>query len=370
VFLAVAAAGGCRENRTVTSVGRVPDAPRALDGWYYDRAVYLAWDLGPDWDGEPFRVYGKRVSDTSWFQVAEVTNCTGGTCTYTDVNLATDVSYEYYVVAVDPSSGTESDRTGIVEVFVPEPVPPPAPGWTDALALDGTVYVQWDSSPTDEADFSFYRVYLVDPDGGSDFLLGETDSPGFLDERAQNGSAYTYRVTSVDGQGHEGSVSPASTAIPRPDYHGEWLWAYQDRPADSGFRFRRSEDVDPLVDGDDLARHFRVEQDVDGWWLVPGPDAQLHQDAFATTALRCGPGSDASCVELSVAPATGYGTSALERLPQTTYVLRVVGDDGEVHYGAIRVELLGTDQAGDATVIFDWAYQLAPATRALSPAPS
>lgn len=377
VLVAVVFTGTCRDGRTLTSVdggGYVPDAPRSLDGWYYDRSVHLTWELGPAWDGESFRVYGKRVSDADWFLVAEVTNCTGGACSYTDVNLASSVSYEYFVVAVDPGSGTESDRTRIVEVFVPQPVPPPEPIWTDALALDGTVYLQWDASPTDEADFSFYRVYLVDPDGGSDFLLGETDSPGFLDERAQNGSAYTYRVSAVDDQGHEGSVSPASTAIPRPDYHGEWLWAYQDRPEDSGFRFRESEDVDPLVDGDDPARHFRVELDADGWWLVPGPDALLYQEAFATTALRCGPASDASCVELSTAPApgtgAGYGTAALGLLPQTTYVLEVVGDDGQIHYGAIRVELLGTDQAGDGIAVFDWAYQLAPATLSLSPAPS
>ncbi|MFP3948555.1 MAG: hypothetical protein ACLFWG_07475, partial [Longimicrobiales bacterium] len=95
----------------------------------------------------------------------------------------------------------------------------------------------------------------------------------------------------------------------------------------------------------------------------------LHQDAFATTALRCGLGSDASCVELTVAPATGYDSVALELLPQTTYVLRVTGDDGEVHYGAIHVEMLGTDQNGDAIAVFDWAYQLAPTVRSLSPLP-
>ncbi|MDX1568133.1 MAG: fibronectin type III domain-containing protein, partial [Longimicrobiales bacterium] len=298
----------CRERSSVTGVrvGHGPDAPRALDGWYYDRAVHLTWELGTGWDGESFRVYGKRTSDAQWFLVAEVTNCTGGVCSYTDVNLAEGVSYEYFVVAVDPASAVESERTAIVEVFVPQPVPPPAPAWTDAVALDGAAYLIWDSSPADVPDFSHYKVYLLDPDGGSDFFLGETDSPGFLDERVMNGSAYDYRITAVDDQGHEGAVGPVATAIPRPDYHGEWLWAYQDRPADSGFRFRASEDVDPLVHGDDPARHFRIEVDSQGWWIVPGPGALLYQDAFATTALRCGPGSDASCVELTTAPATGY----------------------------------------------------------------
>ncbi|MFP3948490.1 MAG: hypothetical protein ACLFWG_07150, partial [Longimicrobiales bacterium] len=259
----------CRERTSATGVevGHVPDEPRALEGWYYDRAVHLSWELGAGWDGESFRVYGKRVSDARWLLVAEVTNCTDGFCSYADVNLAEEVSYEYFVVAVDPASGVESDRTAVVEVFVPRPVPPPAPSWTDAVALDGAAYLVWDSSPADAPDFSHYKVYLLDPDGGSDFFLGETDSPGFLDERVLNGSAYDYRITAVDDQGHEGAVGPVATAIPRPDYHGEWLWAYEDRSADSGFRFRASEDVDPVVHGDDLARHFRIEVDSQGWWI-------------------------------------------------------------------------------------------------------
>ena len=59
----------------------------------------------------------------------------------------------------------------------------------------------------------------------------------------------------------------------------------------------------------------------------------------------------------------------VELVPQNTYVLRVRGDDGQTHYGAIRVTLLGTDQAGQALMIFDWAYQLQPGTPDLVPLP-
>jgi hypothetical protein len=53
--------------------------------------------------------------------------------------------------------------------------------------------------------------------------------------------------------------------------------------------------------------------------------------------------------------------------PQSTYVLRVEGDDGQLHYGAIRVDLLGYDQDGAAIMIFDWAYQLQPGNPNLAP---
>jgi hypothetical protein len=77
-------------------------------------------------------------------------------------------------------------------------------------------------------------------------------------------------------------------------------------------------------------------------------------------------------VDVPVAPASGYTAGDVELVPQTTYVLRVTGDDGAVRYGAVRVALLGFDQNDDAIMIFDWAYQsqagnpnLAPTTSGL-----
>ena len=35
-------------------------------------------------------------------------------------------------------------------------------------------------------------------------------------------------------------------------------------------------------------------------------------------------------------------------------------ESGLVHFGAVRVTLLGMDQFGDELMIFDWAYQIQP----------
>jgi hypothetical protein len=53
---------------------------------------------------------------------------------------------------------------------------------------------------------------------------------------------------------------------------------------------------------------------------------------------------------------------------QESYILRVIGDDGLIHYGVIRVTLLGFDQNDDPIMIFDWAYQLQAGNPNLSPA--
>ena len=98
---------------------------------------------------------------------------------------------------------------------------------------------------------------------------------------------------------------------------------------------------------------------MDGWWLVPNvATASIYQTGFVTTALKCGVAADDGCIDVPVAPLTGFQATDVNISPQESYVLRVVGDDGQLHYGVIRVVLLGFDQNDDAIMIFDWAYQL------------
>lgn len=354
--VAALASAGCETVDQVFIPGDGPDAPRALDAFYHAGAVTVTWELGPRWDGEPFRVYAKRSSDADFFLIAEVTNCSGGLCSYADRNIVEGVTYVYYVAAVDPVSGVETASDYSVEVAVPSFTPPPVPTGVGVVALDGANYVRWSDGSRSAADFSFYRVYQ---EAGDDtFLLGETDSEGFLDLLAENGQTSRYFVTAVDSDGHESAGSAAALGTPRPDFHGEYLYAFSDQPALSGFRFQADENTDPILAGSDPARHFRLEVDGAGWWLVPGPNAAVYPQAFATTALKCGPAADAGCVDVPQAPTGGYVQQDLGLEAQTSYVLRVRGDDGRQHYGVVRVVLLGFDQNDNALAIFDWAYQL------------
>lgn len=366
ILLMAAALAGCESDDLLVPVGD-PAAPRDLQAYYYAGAVHLSWELAPSWNQEPFRVYGRRVTDADYFLIAEVSSCAAGLCVYEDRNVVAGQTYEYYVTAVDPSSGVETSSDFSVEVPVPDPVPPPVPSGPSVVALDGANYIRWSGNARDASDFSFYRVYL-DSGDGSEFLLGETDSEGFLDQLAQNGETYRYFVTAVDDQGHESAGSGIASGTPRPDYHGEWVYDYFDQPGLSGFRFRADEGTDPVVSGDASERHFRLEVDAAGWWLVPGPQAEIHTSTFATTALRCGPAADAGCTDVSQAPASGYLAQDMPISAQSSYVLRVRGDDGQVHYGVVRVSMLGFDQDDNAMMIFDWAYQLVPNERNLAPA--
>ncbi len=358
---------GCDEVST-GGYGNAPAPPTNLEVWYYAEAVNLRWELHSQWDGEAFRVYGKRTTDADWFLVAEVSNCRGGVCSYTDVNIAPGRSYEYYVAAVDSRSGSETASDFAIEVHVPHPTPPPVPNAPDAIPLDGAIFLAWGTDSRDADDFAFYRVYIEGGDG-SVFLLGETDSEGFLDLLVENGNTYGYFVTAVDDLGHESEGSVLAEGTPRPDYHGEFLFAWEDQPASSGFRFQESEEVNPVLPGDDPERHFRLEIDSDGWWLVPGPGVEVHAEAFATTALRCGPAADFDCTDLRMAPSGNYHTGDLGLVPGHSYVLRVPAGSANWRYGVIRVSHVGFAQDG-AIALFDWAFQLQPGNPALSTIPA
>ncbi|MCH1571521.1 MAG: hypothetical protein L7S64_09265, partial [Longimicrobiales bacterium] len=250
----------------VGGIGAVPAAPRAVAVTYYAGSVQVTWELAPDWNGEAFRVYSRREDDASWFFIAEVTSCTGDFCLYEDLNVVEDVTYEYLVSAVS-DGGVETDAAAVVQVFVPIFSPPPVPDLPYVVALDNANFLTWGSASRESGDFSHYRIYL--DDAGESLLLGETDSEGFLDLLAANGSTYSYLVTSVDADGHESGGSAIMEGTPRPDFTGEWVYDFVDVPAASGFFFAEDESVLPIVDGTDPGRHFRLETDADGWWIVP-----------------------------------------------------------------------------------------------------
>lgn len=347
----------------LTEVSQAPPPPRDLAASYYAQGVDLNWGLDPQWGHEPFRVYSRRLGEAQYRLIAEVSSCRSGRCSYRDERVDPGVTYAYYVAAVGVHSGVETPSASAVQVLVPHPTPPPVPSGLRAIPLDGGVYLTWDPNARASATFARVRVWLQ---GGSGevFFLGSTDSDGFLDLEVENGRTYGYFLTAISHNGHESTGSPLVLATPRPDYRGEVLHAYPQDVARSGFRFPdRASDL-PIVAGTDPLRDFRIEVDADGWWLVPAPGVKVHGRAHPTTALRCGPVAGPGCVDLAMAPASGYVTHDMGLTPGYSYVLRVPGQGGGWHVGVLRVTHVGFAQTGPI-VIFDWAFQLQSGNPAL-----
>ncbi|MCH7892249.1 MAG: hypothetical protein IH921_12175, partial [Gemmatimonadetes bacterium] len=345
VMTGVVLLGACHDDSTIFVPVDGPAPPIGLDAVYYNRAVTVYWELATGWNEETFRIFGKRVGDASFFLIAEVTSCSAGSCEYTDTNIVANVSYDYFVSALDPDTGLETDSDRTVRVSVPSFAPPPVPTDLEVVALDATNYIRWGDDARSASDFAAYRVYLVSDQGATQILLGHSDSPGFLDALAENGVTSSYAVSSVDIYGHESATSGSAEGTPRPDFTGELVYSFMDEPNSSGFRFSESDQVDPIVSGGSLTRHFRLETDASGWWLIPGPSAEVFPEGVFTTELKCGVAADAQCQDWTTAPLSGYSAVEIAVEPEFTYMWRVFEGDGMARLGAIRVTLLGTDQS-------------------------
>ena len=368
--LMLAAACDNDPNPIIVNPGDPPGQPTdlfatyqwVLEGFDNDQplgypSVQVTWLPPAQWDDEVFRVYGKRASASAFTLIATVTSCTDAGCVYTDRNVAAGVDYEYYVTAYDESTDleTESDFRDVVRV--PTNVRPSAPGSAQSVGLDNAVYLRWTPNSASAGSISRYVVYLTEVDGdASEYVVGSTDGTGFLDQRAENGSEYRYRIAAVDTFGHYSNLGPETGAIPRPDYSGELVFASADSLAASGFRFQSDETANPIMPGNSPSAQWRLETDLNGWRIVPLNGTQVTEYG-PTTALVCGPGSDAGCEAARVAPGTGYSTAPIAVDPEYSYVFRVTGGDGQPHYAVLRVTMLGTDQDGKDLMIFDWAYQ-------------
>lgn len=342
-----------------------PGAPRDLFGSYefvlegfqngqpvgYP-SVELTWLPPAQWTNEVFRVYGRRAGTSSWILVATVTSCTTAGCVYRDRNVAYGQDYDFYVASYNGSSETSVEFRETVRV--PANVRPAAPAGLRGVGLDRAAYLQW--QPAAANNVARYLVYLTRLDGETHlYRAGQTDGTGFLDERAANGSEFGYRVAAVDTLGHVSNLSAEATAVPRPDFTAELLYAHGDAPAQSGFQFQMDDATDPVLGGASTSAHFRLETVNGTYRIVPLNGVQVASVGH-TTALVCGPGADAGCKSPSVAPTTGYSTAPIALSPEFSYVFRVPSAQGPRH-GVVRVTMLGQDQNGRALMIFDWAYQ-------------
>lgn len=317
--------------------------------------VVLTWSLPSGWDRDPFRVYARRAGSGDYIAIATVTSCADGTCSYTDINVTAGQSYDYFVATVDEARGEEVASTGI-RVTVPSAAAPQTPVAPTVTALDGALYITWPSTGAER-----YRVFLERIGSTSDFLeVGETDGTAFLDERAENGTSYGYRIAAIDEIGQFSSRSAIGSGIPRPDYHAELIYAFGDREASSGFRFQTADATNPIVSGSSTQAHWRLENVGGVLSIVPLGETVVTAGIF-TTALACGPGADADCEAVATAPAlSSFGPTAVEVQVGNTYVFRVRGDDGQLHFAKARVQGPGVNASGEQLVVFDWAYQLIP----------
>lgn len=328
--------------------------------------VRLQWPVPSRWAGEPFRVYGKRASQQSYVLVGTVTACSPIRCRYDDSDVRHGETYDYYVAALNESTGAESPSTAR-RIAVPALPSLQVPDSPRAHALDRAVYLRWNGGG-DGATFWKYLIFLTALDGESAlYQVGESDGAGFVDLQVQNAVSYGYRVAAVDTFGHVSQLSAEALASPRPGGSGVVVLAHAADPQRSGFRFPAVSGEDPVVPGGSGSSRWRL-QEQDGSWTLHPEGGALVGPGVATTALSCGPGSGPECTALTTAPADGYASTPMPLQVGHTYPLRYAAG-GETFFAKVRVAHLGYDAGARALAVVEWAHQLRPGDRTLSVTP-
>ena len=244
--------------------------------------------------------------------------------------------------------GCGDDNGGVVGPPA-DTTPPAAPRALYSVTGDHRVTLYWVEN--DEPDLAGYRVYRG-PAANGPFDPLATLSAGtavYVDNGAANGTTYFYAVSAYDVAGNEGDLSIEDVFdTPRPAGTNVVLGPAAGEPdgADAGFRFATATaQLSSLASTD-------VYYDVTG-----GTRLMIARDNVTDV-------QDAGFVPLDAldwAPDDGWSpTGTVELIVGHSYYVWTRDN----HYAKFRVTALS-----DASVRFDWAYQLVGGNPELAPHP-
>lgn len=184
-------------------------------------SIVLNWNDNAEPDLAGYNVYRAFHATTFWVKL----NTAGlvSLSAFTDSACDPDVSWDYYVSAVDVA-GNESDGSGIANATrtgAPADAPPAAVQNLNATPMYDQVSLNWDDNT--EPDLMGYRVYRADNAEGPYTLLSVLIVSTYDDTTLAAGAVGFYRITAIDNAAQESAavdiaaerlVRPVGTSIP------------------------------------------------------------------------------------------------------------------------------------------------------------
>ncbi|HWO90036.1 MAG TPA: hypothetical protein VNL98_12895 [Gemmatimonadales bacterium] len=319
------------------------------------RGIILRWTAVDDPDVIEFRVYSRGSVNESF----GLRGATSSTSFHDDG----PPHLEYFVTAVGVGGG-ESERSNVV--LVDERLRLPAPATLVSVSLNRAIHLDWadNAYEADPDGFAYYRVYSTSYNldqnlcASSWVLEGTTVAPSFYVGALVNGQPRCFAVSAITIEGFESLWSPLRYDTPRPDARNVVVFTTTADPTKSGFRFWldangngqvNSLELGIVASGTGTNMDFAVVKNGSGIIsLVPQRSAVTARFYEPTAPIP-------DLTSIDIAPASGYGTAALEARVGYGYVFQMNEGDGFYRYGALRVTAVGTDY-----VIFDWSYQTDP----------
>jgi hypothetical protein len=244
--------------------------------------------------------------------------------------------------------------------------PVDSPSSLSSTTLDGAIALTWSDNPfvSDPGTFQNYRVYSTSYDLDNDLcgttwrLEGTTVAPEFVVGALTNGVPECFSVTAESVDGFESGRSPLRADTPRPDARNVVVFAFQEQPGQSGFRFWDDLNADGLAQDSEIglirsgssnAIDFVVDRDGSGDLFLTPVRAGTGVEYYDASA----PVSDLTTIDF--AADRTYGAAGILAIPGYGYVFEMSGGDGFKRYGAVRVTHVGQN-----FLILDWAFQSDP----------
>lgn len=165
------------------------------------RSAKLLWRPHPNGKISGYSIERQNATDQKW---SEVTTIHGRlNAEYIDTELKDEQVYFYRIKAItyDKLTTEPSETTKVVT----KPLPPEIKSITATNNLPKAITLNWEASTL--SDFSHYNLYRSTTLNGSYEYYVKLDKTTYTDTVSEDGKAYFYKVTAVDKDGLEGSLS-------------------------------------------------------------------------------------------------------------------------------------------------------------------
>ncbi|WP_240777517.1 fibronectin type III domain-containing protein [Nonomuraea basaltis] len=185
-------------------VGRVPGAPTNVIATAASGSVSVSWSAPADSGTSPITAY--TVAEASTGKTETV-----GTTAALFTSLANGQRYSFRVKATNDTG--DSAWSAISNVISPQPLPVPERSLIiDADPGDGQVRLTWAPPPSGGEAVTTYRI-SIQPGDRTVEVAGDATST--VVKSVDNGTAYTFTIVAVNGNGASQPSLPAQ-ATPRP----------------------------------------------------------------------------------------------------------------------------------------------------------
>lgn len=205
-----------------------------------------------------------------------------------------------------------------------------------SITGDDRVTIEWRENQ--ESDIAYYKIYRNDAPTGTFTLVGEVNSPPFVDLSVTNGVTYYYAVSAVDDAGQESAELSYENVFDTP------------RPEGTNLTLTNANVNDALsgLDFSDRSRQGSANVQTDLYYAASGNSYLVY--AVGGTLIQ-----DTGYIALrdvDFAPPAGWSADGIvEAIPGHSYIVLTADN----HYA--KFEVVSRDANG---MTVDWAYQIDP----------